>query len=134
MNLFVVDASGTTPAIVTPPTDGTILAGITRASLLGLAPRLGYRVHEIPIAVDEWRRRASLGEITEAFASGTGAVVAPIGRVDDGCASWTMGDGTAGPVTRRLRANLLDLQEGRGSDPFGWRLPLGLSRSARGAP
>jgi branched-chain amino acid aminotransferase len=132
MNLFVVEQSfRSAPTLVTPPTDGTILAGVTRASLLELAVHLGLRVRETPIAIDEWRRRAAIGEITEAFASGTGAVVAPIGRVHDGLTTWTVGDGTPGPITRRLRAALLDLQEGRGPDPFGWRVPLGLPRLTR---
>jgi branched-chain amino acid aminotransferase len=132
MNVFVVEESfRSAPTLVTPPTDGTILAGVTRASLLELAVHLGLRVRETPIAIDEWRRRAAIGEITEAFASGTGAVVAPIGRVHDRLTTWTVGDGTPGPVTRRLRAALLDLQEGRGPDPFGWRVPLGLPRLTR---
>jgi branched-chain amino acid aminotransferase len=126
MNLFVVEErSGAAPTLVTPPT-GTILAGVTRASLLELAVTLGYGVREAPIAIDDWRRRAATGELTEAFASGTGAVVAPIGEVIDGDITWTIGDGNPGVVTRRLRAALLDLQEGRAPDRYGWRVPVRL--------
>jgi branched-chain amino acid aminotransferase len=128
MNLFVVEGrSETVPTLVTPPASGTILAGITRASLLELAPALGYNVRETPIAIDEWQRRATAGEITEAFASGTGAVVAPIGRVVDEDTTWTIGAGTPGRVTLRLRTALLDLQEGRTPDAYAWRVPLHLS-------
>jgi len=130
MNVFIVEAGdGAVPALVTPLTGGTILAGVTRASLLELAPTLGYRVREAPIAIDDWQRRAATGEISEAFASGTGAVVAPIGRVLDGHTAWTIGDGTPGPVTRRLRGALLDLQEGRAPDHYRWRVPLRLRRT-----
>ena len=132
MNLFVVEATPpSTRTLVTPPADGTILGGITRASLLELAPRLGWAARAAPIAIDEWRRRAETGEITEAFASGTGAVVAPIGHVRDGETTWTIGDGSPGPVTARLRAALLDLQEGRAPDPYGWRFPLDVPTSNR---
>jgi len=125
MNIFFVeDQPACAPTLVTPPTDGTILAGVTRASLLELAPALGYAVRETPIAIDDWRRRTATGELSEAFASGTGAVVAPIGRVLDGETTWVIGDGTPGIVTRRLRAALLDLQEGRGPDYYRWRVPL----------
>jgi branched-chain amino acid aminotransferase len=134
MNLFVIEErTGTPPTLVTPPTGGTILAGITRASLLELAPALGYPVREAPIGIDAWRRRAAAGEITEAFASGTGAVVAPIGHVRDDDCTWVIGDGTIGPVTQRLRAALLDLQEGRAPDDYRWRIPLGLQTGARSA-
>ena len=135
MNFFIVEARrGAAPTLVTPPIDGTILAGITRASILELAPQLGYEVREAPIAIDDFRRRATTGGITEAFASGTGAVVAPIGHVRDGDAIWTIGGGAAGPVTRRLRAALLDLQEGRAPDPYGWRIPLGLHARSHASP
>jgi len=132
MNLFIVEEqSAGAPTLVTPPTSGTILAGITRASLLELAPALRYDVREAPIAIDDWRRRAANGVVTESFASGTGAIVAPIGRVLDGDTTWVIGDGTPGIVTRRLRAALLDLQEGRAPDPYGWRISLRLRQGAR---
>jgi len=125
MNVFVVESRAGTPAtVVTPPIGDTILAGITRASLLELAGHLGYRALEAPIALERWRRDAACGFAREAFAAGTGAVVAPIGRVHDGPTTWTIGDGTPGTVTLRLRAALLDLQEGRTPDPFGWRVRL----------
>jgi para-aminobenzoate synthetase/4-amino-4-deoxychorismate lyase len=42
--------------LITPPADGRILPGVTRALLLELAPALGYRTHEEPIALDRARR------------------------------------------------------------------------------
>jgi branched-chain amino acid aminotransferase len=133
MNVFVVEhRPDTPPTVVTPPIGDTILAGITRASLLQLAGHLGYRALEAPIALDRLRCDAARGFIREAFASGTGAVVAPIGCVHDGPTTWIIGDGSPGPATLRLRAALLDLQEGRAPDPFGWRVPLpGHASSAR---
>jgi branched-chain amino acid aminotransferase len=105
MNLFVVRGD----TIVTPPISDTILEGITRASLLQLAPTLGYQVREEPIEVTALAA-------DEAFACGTAAVIAPIGRIDD----TVLGDGGAGAVTLRLRDALLSIQEGRADDPFGW--------------
>jgi branched-chain amino acid aminotransferase len=109
MNLFVVRGD----TIVTPPTSDTILEGVTRASLLALAPTLGLQVQEERL--DAFDLRAD-----EAFACGTAAVIAPIGRLD----GTAIGDGTAGAVTLRLREALVAIQEGRADDPFGWMTPV----------
>ena len=77
-----------------------------------------------PIAVDEWIADARAGRITEAFACGTAAVVAPIGTLTSADGSCTMGDGAPGAVTLRLREALVAIQEGRADDPFGWRYPV----------
>lgn len=55
------------------------------------------------------------------FARGTAAVLTPVGTVRDGeGGDWTVGDGEMGPVTRKLRQALVDLQHGRAADPDGW--------------
>jgi branched-chain amino acid aminotransferase len=114
MNIFFVYDDGT---LVTPPCGGTILAGITRDSVMTLARDNGMRVVERPFAFDEWVEDSSAGRLTEAFACGTAAVVTPIGRV-----GWEAGELTmaAGEVTARLRAQLVDIQRGRTPDPYGW--------------
>ena len=42
----------------------------------------------------------------------------------DGGGDWTIGDGVPGPVTRRLRQALVDVQQGRSPDPDGWLRPV----------
>lgn len=78
MNVFFVYSDG---RIVTPELSGSILEGVTRASMLELAEDLGHKVEERRISADEWREGVRSGEITEAFASGTAAVITPIGRL-----------------------------------------------------
>ena len=121
MNLFFVHGDGT---VVTPELTGTILEGVTRASILELAADLGLKVEERRISIDEWRDGAASGEITEVFACGTAAVVTPVGRL-----AWQGGevmigdhdiDGGVGPVTGTIRHTLLDLQYGRAADSRGW--------------
>ena len=125
MNIFVVEEhAASRPVLVTPPASNTILGGITRASILELAPTLGYEVREAPIALEQWRSDAARGIVREAFATGTAALVAPIGRVQDGETEWVIGDGEPGPIAARIRTAVLELQEGRAADPFGWRVPL----------
>src|SRR6478672_7481273 len=78
MNIFFVFDDG---SIATPPLSGTILAGITRDSIITLARGMGLTVREEPYAIEQWRADAESGRLTEAFACGTAAVVTAIGSV-----------------------------------------------------
>jgi len=120
MNLYFVYGSGPDARIMTPALTGTLLPGITRDSLLKLAPTLGIPASEGRLSVSDWRRACASGEITEVFACGTAAVVTPVGAVDGASGGWTIGDGNPGPVTMRLREELIGIQYGRRPDPFGW--------------
>jgi branched-chain amino acid aminotransferase len=120
MNLFFVYGSGPQARIMTPALTGTLLAGITRDSLLKLGPDLGIPAEEGRISVDEWREGCASGEITEVFACGTAAVITPVGQVKSAAGEWAVGDGTPGPVTMRLREELLGIQYGHRPDPYGW--------------
>src|SRR4051794_2970369 len=120
MNLFIVRDG----ALVTPPISDTILEGVTRDSLIRLARSLGVAVHEAPIDAEAWAAGARDGAVTEAFACGTAAVIAPIGTVTTSSGTATMGDGAPGELTLRLREALIAIQEGRAVDPFGWRVTV----------
>jgi len=117
MNVFFVFDDG---SIQTPPLSGTILAGITRDSLITLARDLGIPVREEPYAIEQWQADAESGRLRESFACGTAAVVAPIGQVKGRRHSFTIGNGGAGPITERLKTMLTDIQFGRTADPYGW--------------
>jgi branched-chain amino acid aminotransferase len=117
MNVFFVFADG---RLRTPPLSDTILAGITRDSLLVLARDMGLEVEEAPYAVDDWRAEAEAGRIAESFACGTAAVVTPIGTVSARDFSFTIGDGQPGPVTTRLHDALVAIQRGTAPDRHGW--------------
>jgi branched-chain amino acid aminotransferase len=114
MNIFFVFKDG---HLATPETSGTILEGITRASLIEAARAAGHEVQERPISIDEWRDGVASGEITEIFACGTAAVVTPVGELlwDGGSVKTEQG-----PVTTALRKALVDIQFGRAADTFGW--------------
>ncbi len=125
MNLFFVKPrpdGGST--LFTPALTGTLLPGVVRDSLLTLAPELGLTVEQGRIAADEWRSGCQDGSISEVFACGTAAVIAPVGRARSRHGDWTVGDGSAGPVTMRLREALLELQVGRRADTHGWMHPV----------
>ncbi|HXH77780.1 branched-chain amino acid aminotransferase [Nocardioides sp.] len=108
--------------IVTPAT-GTILEGITRASIMELAGKLGHQVEERKFSIDEWRDGVRSGAITEIFACGTAAVVTPVGSL-----KWAGGEVPAPAsteLTMRIRQALVDVQFGRADDTFGWMHPVG---------
>ena len=105
---------------MTPALTGTLLPGITRDSLLKLAPDLGVPASEGRISTDEWREGNASGELTEVFACGTAAVITPVGRVKGTSGEWLVGSGEPGPVTMRLREELVGIQYGERSDPYGW--------------
>jgi branched-chain amino acid aminotransferase len=116
MNVVLVRADGTavTPAL------GTILAGVTRDSVLTILRDAGHDVVERAVPLSEVRAGLADGTVREAFACGTGAVVSPIGRLLGEGFDLTVGDGGIGPVTAAVRRELTDLQHGRAGDARGW--------------
>ncbi|MFD9501498.1 branched-chain amino acid aminotransferase [Streptomyces sp. NPDC060035] len=126
MNLyFVYDQEDGGKRIVTPSLTGSLLAGVTRDSLLTVAKDLGYASEEGRVSIDQWRDDTANGTLTEVFACGTAAVITPVGTVKSADGEWTQGDGTPGEVTLRLRERLLDIQRGIAEDTHGWMHPLG---------
>ncbi len=117
MNLFFVHADG---RVLTPPTSGTILEGITRESVIELLRDSGHTVLETPVDIADWRADAASGELTEVFACGTAAVITPVGRLVWDGGQVSIGGGHTGPVTTSIREQLLDLQYGRIPDHKGW--------------
>lgn len=114
MNMYFLFDDG---HIVTPAT-GTILEGITRASIIELAGKLGHQVEERRFSIDEWREGVTSGRITEIFACGTAAVVTPVGAL-----RWDGGEAPAPAgteLTMKIRQALVDIQYGRAEDTFGW--------------
>lgn len=120
MNIFFVFDEGGKPKLVTPRLTGTLLPGVTRDSLLQLAQDLGYGAEERMISVGEWQEALTSGQMTEAFACGTAAVITPIGTVKSKAGTQTINRGETGPVTFKLRETLLNLQHGMIPDTHGW--------------
>ncbi len=120
MNIVLVKRDGT---FVTPDSD-SILEGITRDSILQLAADRGYRVERRRVTIDEWREGAASGEIVEAFACGTAAVVTPIALLKAADFQIGSADAPAGELTMSLRQELTDIQYGRLPDKHGWMMRL----------
>jgi branched-chain amino acid aminotransferase len=107
--------------VVTPPlTNGTILPGITRDSAIQLLRKQGYTVSEQAIAIEELHSAYKAGRLDEAFATGTAAVVSPIGELKWKDESMFLSGGKTGKVAQALYDELTAIQLGAKDDPFGW--------------
>ena len=109
-NVFLV-LDGT---LITTPLDGTLLGGITRASIIALAQREGLTVREQIVP------REMLYIADEVFFTGTAAELTPVRSVD----RIKVGAGTVGPTTKHLQKAFLDIANGRADDTFGWLTPV----------
>ncbi|MFZ4714566.1 MAG: branched-chain amino acid aminotransferase [Bacteriovoracaceae bacterium] len=115
MNFFAVVKG----ELYTPPLSNTILAGITRDSVLILAREMGIKTHEEKINVNTLRSQIRFGECTEAFICGTAAIITPIESLTDGNEVYNLRDAT-GLVANQLRSQMLAIQNQNIQGPSGW--------------
>ena len=112
-NVFLVSDG----ALITTPLDGSLLGGITRASIIAIAQREGITVREQTIP------REMLYMADEVFFTGTAAELTPVRSVD----RIKVGAGKVGPVTKHVQTAFLDIANGRAEDTFGWLTPVNAS-------
>lgn len=104
--------------ILTRSLDSSFLHGVTRDSLLTIAPQLGFTVEERVFTVDEMLEWVRDGE---AALCGTAAVLSGVGvLVREGGREYKVGSGEVGPNTKRLRKALVSMQRGEIPTPAGW--------------
>ena len=106
--------------IVTPALSGSILPGITRDSILKLAPTLGYEVSEQKLDINEILADIDSGKVTEVFGCGTAAVISPVGELGFKGNKHIINDNQTGPVSKHLYDELTGIQYGTHEDKFGW--------------
>jgi branched-chain amino acid aminotransferase len=110
--------------LITAPLAGTILPGVTRDSVIRLAKHWGVKVAERRLSMDEVMAAMADGTLREAFASGTAAIVSPVGQIRYRGKEYLIGGGTTGKLTERLYNEILQIQYGEKDDPFGWRVKI----------
>ncbi|TFG80814.1 MAG: branched-chain amino acid aminotransferase [Chrysiogenales bacterium] len=116
MNIFfVIDGK-----LVTPELGGTILHGITRKSVLELAPELGLAVEERRIAIEEVITSIQSGKLTEIFGAGTAAVISPVGKIAFQGHEHVVNGNQTGPWAQKLFSTLTGIQYGEIEDKHGW--------------
>lgn len=116
MNIFFVIGD----ELVTPELSGSILAGITRDSVLELAKREKMNVRERKISIDEVLEAHKADRLNEIFGSGTAAVISPVGEIKYKDQVLKIGDGSVGPVAHQFFNAIMDIQYSRVDDVMGW--------------
>ncbi len=115
MNIFFVFEDG---SMITPPLGGTILPGITRASIIDLARARGHKVEEKLYAFADWKADAASGKLREVFACGTAAVITAIGEIRNPEGAFTTSPEST--VTDALYEQLTGIQRLTTPGPDGW--------------
>ena len=105
-NIFVV----TNGMVLTPPLSSSILAGITRDSVIQICQELGITIKERSI------QRAALYVADELFFSGTAAEITPIRSVD----RITVGNGGRGEITTKIQEAFFQITKGERKAPGDW--------------
>ncbi len=103
---------------ITPELDGSVLHGITRASVLTLLKDMGYKVTERKITIDEIRNASTSGTLKEAFGTGTAVGIAYIQAI--GLEDGTIHVSDDSPVGLKVSAILNAIKTGQQEDKFGW--------------
>jgi branched-chain amino acid aminotransferase len=110
--------------LITPALSGAILGGITRDSVIQMARHWGVPVNERAISMEEIMDAAVRGTLKEIFASGTAAIVSPVGQIYYKGKEHLINGGRIGTLTERLYNEILHIQYGMKEDPFGWRMKI----------
>ena len=116
---FVIDDE-----IITAPLAGTILPGITRDSVLALLRKWGLNVSERRLKISEVLKAGEEGRLQEVFATGTAAVISPVGKLVFEDKAFTVGNGGVGELSNKLYSTLYGIQTGKVEDDMGWTMSL----------
>ena len=120
MNVFfLIDGKAITPSLE----EGTILEGVTRASVIQGLRDMGIRVEERRMTIDEVEEAYKLGKISEVFGTGTAAVIAPICELNH--KGFVMHFDTDNyPVSTAVKKWLTDIRDGTIGDKYGWMVKV----------
>jgi branched-chain amino acid aminotransferase len=117
MNVFFVLGD----TVVTPDLEGgTILAGVTRASIIELLKERGVKVEERPLSIKEVAAAYDAGQFLECFGAGTAAVVAPIAELFYEGKTMQLPVAGENSITETIKKQLADIRYGRAEDTHHW--------------
>jgi branched-chain amino acid aminotransferase len=120
MNVFfIIDNKAITPDL----SEGTILEGVTRSSVIQGLKDMGVVVEERKISIDEVVNAYKEGKVSEVFGTGTAAVVAPIRELN--YKGFVMKfDPATYQVSQSVKNWLGGIREGKIEDRYGWMLKV----------
>jgi len=110
--------------IITSPLTGTILPGITRDSVIQLLKKWGLNIQERRLSIDEVIKAAEEGALKEVFATGTAAVISPVGELLYRGRSIVVNDRQVGELSQKLYDTRDGIQTGKIPDDMGWTMAV----------
>lgn len=113
--LFVIDGK-----IITPASSQTILAGITRRSVVDIARDWGYEVEERKVSVEEVVNAMKEGRLSEAFGAGTAATIAQISAINFDGTTYELPPIEGREFSNKVLDYLTAYKHGKVADKFGW--------------
>ncbi len=120
MNIFFVIGD----KVVTPATDGAILKGITRDSIMTILRDKGYTVEERPVTIDEIVEAYKAGQLKGAFGAGTAAVVSHVEAIGFGDLVMELPPMEEREIGEMVKAEINGIRAGLIEDKFGWIVPV----------
>jgi branched-chain amino acid aminotransferase len=106
--------------LVTPSLSGSILSGVTRNSVMQLAGHWKIKCTERMITIDEVIDAAQSGLLKEFFATGTAAVISPVGEFSYRDQCYKVADGKVGEWSQKFYDEIVGIQYGEKEDTIGW--------------
>ncbi len=114
-NLFIINNG----ILKTPKLSGSILDGVTRDSICKIGSNiLGLKVEETDIFLED------LFESEEVFCTGTAVGVTPIAKITYKNKCYDFNKSQIGPITKKLKKTLINLQRDEIKSPFDWIYPI----------
>lgn len=114
--MFVID-----DILITPPlSQGSILAGVTRDSVLVIAREMGIKVQERPIRIFEVIEAYEKGYLQEIFGTGTAATISPVGILNYRGKEMVINNNKIGPIAQKMYDELTNIQYGLTKNTRGW--------------
>ncbi len=103
---------------------GTILPGITRDSMIKVMKEWGYKVNETRFTIDDIFKAGEEGKLEEVFATGTAAVISPVGELSWKDKNLVINNGEIGELSQKLYDELYGIQTGVIEDKRGWTVEV----------
>jgi branched-chain amino acid aminotransferase len=110
--------------LVTPELSDSILAGITRDSILTLAREWGMKTEERKVSIDEVLGAIQNGQLQEAFGAGTAAVISPIVTIHDNGKDYSLPPVENRPFSIKVADELRKIRLGITPDQHNWNLVI----------
>ena len=110
--------------VITAPLAGTVLPGVTRDSVIELLKKWNVKISERKLRISEVVKAAEDGSLKEIFASGTAAVISPVGTLVFKDCRLTVGTGVVGELSNRLYRALYNVQTGKAADEMNWTVEV----------